>query len=66
MTQTIENNHQLPNLIASFSPVLSAANGAEVPSICRFIICSRAANREKMWKKISSPFAVHAIAKSMS
>jgi hypothetical protein len=42
------------------------ANDAEVPKICRFIMFSRAAFWEGMWKKISSPFAVCAIGKSIS
>jgi hypothetical protein len=42
------------------------AKDVEVPKICRFIICSRAANWEAMWKKISSPFATFAIEKFIS
>ena len=42
------------------------ANDAEVPKIYRFIICSRAACWEGMWKKISSPFAGYAIGKPIS
>jgi hypothetical protein len=42
------------------------ANDAEVPKICRFIICSRAACWEEMWKKTLSLFAVDAIGKSIS
>jgi hypothetical protein len=42
------------------------ASNAEVPKICRFIICSRAAGWEGMWEKISSPFAVPAIGRFTS
>jgi hypothetical protein len=42
------------------------ANDAEVPKICRFITCSRAANWEGMWKRISSPYAAFAIEKFIS
>jgi hypothetical protein len=46
--------------------MVGVVNGAEVPKICRFITRSRADNWEAMRKKISSPFAVHAIGKSIS
>jgi hypothetical protein len=42
------------------------ANDAEVAKTCRFIICSRVACWEGMWKKISSPFAVPAIGRFIS
>jgi hypothetical protein len=42
------------------------ANDAEVPKICRFIICSRAAFWEATLKKISSPCAVDVIERSIS
>jgi hypothetical protein len=41
-------------------------NDAEVPKISRSIIFGREAMWETMWKKISSPFAVYAIEKSIS
>ena len=46
------------------SAMAGDANDAEVPRIFRFIICSRAAFWERMWKKISSLFVVPAIDKS--
>ena len=49
-----------------YNEMAGAANDAEAPKICRFIICSRAAFWEGMWKKISSPFAACAIGKSIS
>ena len=42
------------------------ANDAGFPKISMSITCSREAFWEAMWKKISSPFAVSAIGKSMS
>ena len=48
------------------SAMAGDANDAEVPKIFRFIICSREAFWEGMWKRISSPFAVRAIGKSIS
>jgi hypothetical protein len=64
--QATENNTQLPILIASFSAVFGAANDAEAPSISRSVTCSREACWEGMWKKISSPFVVHATGESIS
>ncbi len=46
--------------------MVGAANDAEVPKVSRSITFSRAAIWEAMWKKISSPFAVHAIGGSIS
>jgi len=42
------------------------ANDAEVLKISRSITSSSEVVREAMWKKISSPFAMYAIGKSMS
>ena len=42
------------------------ANDVEFPKISMSITCSDEAFWEAMWKKISSPFAVSAIGKSMS
>src|SRR5271170_5601368 len=49
-----------------FSAMVGDANDVGVRQICRFIIRSRAACWEGMWKKISSPFAVPAISRSIS
>jgi hypothetical protein len=49
-----------------WSAMAGDANDAEVPKICRSSTCNRAAFREAMWKKISSPFVVGAIEKSAS
>jgi hypothetical protein len=49
-----------------YNEMAGAANDAEAPKICRFIICSRAAFWEGMWKKTSSPFAFFAISESIS
>ena len=49
-----------------FSAIAGDANGAEVPKIFRYIICSREAIWETMWKKISLRFAAHAIGRSTS
>jgi hypothetical protein len=48
------------------SAMIGDGNDAEVPKIFRYIICSREAIWEVMWKKISSPFASYAIEKSIS
>jgi hypothetical protein len=42
------------------------ANDAEMRKTSRFIIGSRVADWEAMWKKISLQFAVHAIGGSIS